>query len=79
MNAALSGNMWSVALESATVKHWPEPGRIEALDIVAIRVDRSEGRMMDWDDETKGARGRAKEDGLKEGQIVSTTTWLQEG
>ncbi len=46
--------MWSVAPESAMVKRRPEPGRIEALDIVANRVDRSEGRMMDWDDDTEG-------------------------
>jgi hypothetical protein len=36
INAALSGNIWSVAPESATANRRPGPGVIEARDMRSI-------------------------------------------
>jgi hypothetical protein len=36
MNTSLSGNMWSVASESATAKRRPGPGEMETWDMRLI-------------------------------------------
>jgi hypothetical protein len=74
MKADLSGNRWSVAPESATVKLGPTPGRMEAFDIVEIMDARLEGRVIERDALTDGDVDDAEGEGAMLGCMALKTT-----